>query len=349
MGTRNLDPSRPSTIQRATPQHWRAPAAREQARASRRTRIILAAVCLACERGASSASVTEVARLAGVSRRTFYEFFEDRDSCLLAAVDYALTHASESARAAYDAHARWPDRVRAGLTALLQFFDDQPQLARMCVMESAAAGPAALARRREVLDALVHVIDGGSAPARPVPALMAEIVVGGSLSVISAHMLEPEPGPLLDLANPLMSMIMLPYRGGVAARKELARPRPVRTAAPPRKINPNPFEGLRMRMTHRTVAVLLTISAEPGLSNLELSKRAGIRDQGQISRLLARLSHLGLIENTGGGASMGTTNAWRLTLKGAQVDKMIAQGFPTEAWGAKAAHATGTESVELGF
>ena len=102
-------------------------------------------------------------------------------------------------------------------------------------------------------------------------------------------------------------------------------------------------------MTHRTVAVLLTISAEPGLSNLELSKRAGIRDQGQISRLLARLSHLGLIENTGGGASMGTTNAWRLTLKGAQVDKMIAQGFPTEAWGAKAAHATGTESVELGF
>ena len=46
---------------------------------------------------------------------------------------------------------------------------------------------------------------------------------------------------------------------------------------------------------------------------------------------------------------MGTTNAWRLTLKGAQVDKMIAQGFPTEAWGTKAAHATGMESVELGL
>lgn len=345
----NLDPSRPSTIQRAAPQHWRSPGAREQARASRRTRIILATVCLACERGAPSASVTEVARLAGVSRRTFYEFFEDRDACLLAAVDYALTRATESARAAYDTHARWPDRVRAGLTALLQFFDDQPQLARICVMESAAAGPAAVARRREVLDALVRVLDGGSAPARPVPPLMTEIVVGGILSVISAHMLRPEPGPLLDLANPLMSMIMLPYRGSGAARKELARPRPTPTTTPPLKITPNPFEGLRLRMTHRTVAVLVTISAEPGLSNLELSKRAGIRDQGQISRLLARLSHLGLIENTGGGASMGTTNAWRLTPKGAQVDKTIAQGFPTEAWGAKAARASDPESVELGF
>ena len=108
-------------------------------------------------------------------------------------------------------------------------------------------------------------------------------------------------------------------------------------------------EKLRIRITHRTERVLAAIAENPGASSLEVAEAAGIKDKGQASKLLARLATLGLIENTGGGASMGTTNAWRLTIKGAQVDKTIAQGFPTEAWGAKAAGATGTESVELGF
>ena len=306
--------------------------AREQVRASQRTRIVSAAICLACDRGAPAASVAEIVKLAGVSRRTFYDFFVDRNACLLAAVDHALRLATDSVRAAYETPTRWADRVRAGLTALLEFFDDQPQLARMCVVESAAAGPAAFARRCEVLDELVRMIDGGGAPARDVPPLTAEIVVGGTLSVIGGHMLRPDSGPLLDLANPLMSMILLPYRGGAAARRELSRPQPARPATPALRITPNPFEGLRLRMTHRTLAVLLAISAEPGLSNLKLSERAGIRDQAQISRLLARLSHLGLIENTGGGPSMGSTNAWRLTVRGSRWIRRWHKGSQPEHW-----------------
>jgi DNA-binding IclR family transcriptional regulator len=70
-----------------------------------------------------------------------------------------------------------------------------------------------------------------------------------------------------------------------------------------------------MRMTYRTLRVLAAIEAQPDLSNCEVAERAGISDQGQISRLLARLGRLGLIENTGR-QSRGGANAWRLTSEG---------------------------------
>jgi len=71
-----------------------------------------------------------------------------------------------------------------------------------------------------------------------------------------------------------------------------------------------------MRMTYRTLRVLATIEAQAGLSNYEVAQRAGISDQGQISRLLSRLHGLGLIENTGKGQSKGGANAWQLTREG---------------------------------
>ena len=88
-----------------------------------------------------------------------------------------------------------------------------------------------------------------------------------------------------------------------------------------------------MRLTHRTMAVLAAISAEPGLSNFQVSERAGVTDQGQISKLLARLSHLGLAENTGGGQSRGAANEWHLTPRGREVQEAIGHallGFARE-------------------
>ncbi len=81
-----------------------------------------------------------------------------------------------------------------------------------------------------------------------------------------------------------------------------------------------------MRMTHRTMTVLTVISAEPGLSNVQVGKRAGIADKGQTSRLLARLSRLGLAANTGG-QPMGEANAWQLTPRGEEVEFTLRQAL----------------------
>jgi DNA-binding MarR family transcriptional regulator len=70
------------------------------------------------------------------------------------------------------------------------------------------------------------------------------------------------------------------------------------------------------RLTYRTARVLAAIEDYPGASNREVAERAGIVDQGQISKLLSRLEARQLIEKLGEGKTRGAPNAWRLTEQG---------------------------------
>jgi chromosome segregation and condensation protein ScpB len=79
-----------------------------------------------------------------------------------------------------------------------------------------------------------------------------------------------------------------------------------------------------MRLTYRTVRVLMAVAAHPGSSNRAIGERAGMADQGQTSKLLARLQGFGLIENTGRGSTRGEPNVWTLTAKGWEVHGAIA-------------------------
>ena len=79
-----------------------------------------------------------------------------------------------------------------------------------------------------------------------------------------------------------------------------------------------------MRLTYRTLMVLSVIAAEPGASNRRVGEGAGTHDQGQISKLLARLAKLGLIHNNGQGQPRGEPNAWTLTTRGQEVQQALA-------------------------
>lgn len=79
-----------------------------------------------------------------------------------------------------------------------------------------------------------------------------------------------------------------------------------------------------MRLTYRTMRVLLAIAEHPGSTNREVAERSDTKDEGQISRLLARLHDHTLIENTGEGKPRGGPNAWRLTERGDAVHRLIA-------------------------
>jgi DNA-binding IclR family transcriptional regulator len=78
-----------------------------------------------------------------------------------------------------------------------------------------------------------------------------------------------------------------------------------------------------MRMTYRTARVLAVIAERPGVSNRAVAEHAGMHDQGQISKLLARLERLGLAENAGDGQAKGESNAWSLTRLGWQVAQRL--------------------------
>jgi AcrR family transcriptional regulator/DNA-binding MarR family transcriptional regulator len=283
----------------------------------------MAEVC--AERGAANVTVAHVVARSGVSRRTFYEQFPDRDACFLVTLDEALEHAAGYLLPAYDASARWHERMRASLVALLSFLGDEPSMGRVLVVESLGGGSAALARRKRILASVLAAVDEGRTVAKggaDLPPLTAEGVVGGVLSVIHTRLLDPAETSLLDLTGPLMSMIVLPYLGAAAARKELERPIPAQEdrRAPS---SANPLRDLEMRLTYRTVRVLMSVAANPRCSNREIARAADIDDQGQASKLLTRLSKLGLIENSGEGLARGAPNAWVLTEKGAEVETAV--------------------------
>ena len=303
------------------------------------------------ERGRASATVADVVARSGVSRRTFYEVFADFEDCFLAALDQAIARASEYVLDGYSPREKWQSRIRTTLAGLLEFLEDEPAMGRLCVIETLGAGARVHERRARIVDAVIAAVDEARSLSRVgarLPALTAEGIVGGVLSVLHARLLAPVPerararegapsssggrdaesarggdtGSLLELTGSLMGMIVLPYLGPAAAKRESARPAPERRSRPSAP-GGDPLRGLEMRLTYRTVRVLLAIAAKQGMSNREIGVAAGIADQGQISKLLNRLERLGLVENSGPGQVRGASNAWSLTKKGFEVERLV--------------------------
>lgn len=289
-----------------------------------RMRLLDAAIDAVEDVGYARMTVAEVISRARVSRKTFYEIFGDREQCLLAAFEHVLTQMRELAEQAYQGQPSWRDGVRSALAALLDFMDEQPGLARLCIVEVLTAGDSVCERRAEILGELAHAIDLGRAAGRHDPhGLTAEGVVGGVLAIVYRRLSAAEPEPLRPLLGALMYMIVLPYLGANTACAELDADR-VKFQAPRRPVHTrakHPSEGLKMRLTYRTMRVLSVIAAHPGASNRDVSLSAGVVDQGQISKLLNRLARLGLIENNGAGQPLGAANAWQLTDRGEQLER----------------------------
>jgi AcrR family transcriptional regulator len=294
-----------------------------------RSRMLAAALSAVEEVGYSRMTVAQVISRAKVSRKTFYDVFADREDCFLAALEQAVTQAGRHVKEAYARETGWREGVRAGLGELLVFFDEEPALARLVLVEALGAGPRVLERRAEILDELAKIVDQGrfaTSAGREPPEVVAEGVVGAVFAVLHTRALgEDGDERFACLLGSLMNIVVLPYLGARAASRELSRQAPERRRAAPNRAtrgqSRDPMAGLSMRLTYRTVRVLVVIGEHPGASNREIAERSGVSDQGQISKLLARLARLELVENTGDGQEKGGSNAWHLTPRGARVER----------------------------
>jgi AcrR family transcriptional regulator len=316
-----------------------------------RARLLAGAVRAVDELGYTRATVTDITERSRVSRRTFYELFSNYEDCTLALLEQTFERVGSQIAAAGLAALPWRERARGGLWSILCFFDREPALARVCVVQSARGGPRMLERREQILSELAAVIDEGRGEGvrgMDCPPLTAEGLLGGVLSILNSRLSRREREPLTGLHGELMALIVLPYLGPAAARREQSRPAPAPSiahaaqgsgethgeAAPHDGGHPkghrqadvggDPFQGVPMRLTYRTVRVLEAVAERPGASNRMVGDHAGIPDQGQISKLLARLERLGLLENTGEGRhAKGEPNEWRLTSAGRSVTQMV--------------------------
>jgi AcrR family transcriptional regulator len=299
-----------------------------------RARLLSAAVAVIDELGYEHATVAHITARARVSRRTFYDLFDNREDCLLAVIDDTVETIVAEFAAGGLAGLAWRERVRLGLWTVLCFFDREPVLARVCVVQGARAGQRVLERREEVFALLARAIDEGReswARGGGLPVLTAEGLVGAAVAIVHKRLLLGDERPLGELLAPLMGMIVLPYLGSAVAGRERKRPVPELPVRAVRGVSSSggdvwsrdPLREVPMRLTYRTARVLEVAATHPGASNRLVGERAGIDDQGQVSKLLSRLERLGLLQNTGEGQSRGLSNAWRLTRKGTQITRHL--------------------------
>ncbi len=154
-----------------------------------RERVLEALAAVVAELGYQEATVRKILDRARISRITFYELFDNKEQCFLAAYDDALRQIFARVERACDAEALAPppQRLDAALDALLGFLAEEPDIARLCVVEVLAAGPAGRERRAATMDRFAAMMESFLAEARPdrdLGPIAARALVGGAEEVI---------------------------------------------------------------------------------------------------------------------------------------------------------------------
>lgn len=193
---------------------------------NQRERIITALVDTVAERGYSGTTVAHITKAAGVSRRTFYEHFADKEACFLAAYEMVAGHIRDSMQVAAQAFEEWPQQVRAALATMLRFLAGEPELARVVMIEPVAAGGEIAARHRESMQGFVEILKAGRPQhggERPLPEATEATLVGGIVSLIVREINAGRTAGLEQLLPDLIELTLAPYLGAEAAAK-FARP-----------------------------------------------------------------------------------------------------------------------------
>jgi AcrR family transcriptional regulator len=201
---------------------------REAVTESQRNRIHQAMIEVVSERGYPETRVVDVIGVAGVSRKTFYELFDSKEDCFLAAYDVLLENLLGEATDEFESMpgAPWAERVSAALAALLDHLSEHPGEARFAIVEVLAAGPKAMARRDAALRQFTGFIEAGrSETSVELPGITSLAVAGGINELLYSEILHGAVGRLPSRLPDLMFWVTLPFLGaeGAAAERERTR------------------------------------------------------------------------------------------------------------------------------
>ncbi|MGN6189987.1 MAG: TetR/AcrR family transcriptional regulator [Conexibacter sp.] len=177
------------------------------ARETQRDRLLHGMAVTVARRGYAATPVAEVLKAAGVSRRTFYEQFADKEDCFLAAYDAITMLCTERLVAAYHAGASWEDGIALAYRALLRTLATEPDFAHLGVVDVLAAGPRALLRREAALRRFARFIEftrERTEPAARPPTLVGQAIVGGIHELVYSQLVRGRAAHLPDLTDELL-------------------------------------------------------------------------------------------------------------------------------------------------
>jgi AcrR family transcriptional regulator len=204
---------------------------RDEVERNQKERLWGATVAVVADKGYGKATVSDLIEVAGVSRTTFYRYFADKEACFLETLELLLIGIAALTRAGLKGEGSWQDRSEAGMGAFIGVLVTQPDAARICAVESDAAGPKAIA----MVDATAAEFAGMLAEVfeqlpeqRGMPKELVDAMVGGVRKLLQTRLHRRDEGELVELV-PALVKLGLSYQ---------PPPRPLPTRAPRGTVTP---------------------------------------------------------------------------------------------------------------
>jgi AcrR family transcriptional regulator len=191
---------------------------------NQRERLLNGVVEAVAEHGYNETTIARIAAAAKISRRTFYEHFEGKEDCFLAAYEMIDAHVRTTVLAAGDPEGPWPERVRARISALLGVLGRDEAVARFYLLEPLAAGGALAARYRDAMQLLAETIRPPSDRTDVDVEVRDQALMGGITALIARRLKADGNVPLIELLPDLVELVLAPRLGRDEARS-LARAR----------------------------------------------------------------------------------------------------------------------------
>jgi AcrR family transcriptional regulator len=195
---------------------------REQVAHNQRERLIAGLATSVAEKGYRAVTITDITKQARVSRRVFYANFEGKEECFLAAFDVVVGHIRVLASEAVALIDDWPRRAIAAARTVLLFFAEESDLARLCLVESQAAGPAVSACFHEAVNEVAPYLEQGRTERtgeRELPPITEESTIGALVMLASRKVAAGEAAQLEDLLPDFAEFILAPYLGAEEAAR----------------------------------------------------------------------------------------------------------------------------------
>jgi AcrR family transcriptional regulator len=198
---------------------------REQVAHHQRERLIAGLAEAVAEKGYAAVTLTDIVKHAKVSRRVFYANFESKEQCFLAAFEVVLSHLHELVAEAANGVEGWPQQAIAATRATLSFLSSEPDLARLCLVESRSAGPAVTTRFNEAVGEMVPLLQQGRGErpeAARLPDSTEDSTIGSLVSLTYRKVAAGDAQQLEELLSDCAELVLLPYLGPAEATR-LAR------------------------------------------------------------------------------------------------------------------------------
>lgn len=187
---------------------------------SQRERLLAAIAQEVAVKGYRGTTITDVVKLASVSTRDFYEHFDGKEACFLAAFEAVRDHLEGVVRAAVVSEEEWPQQMIAALAAALEFFAAEPDLARLTLVEPVSATPAIAIRFREAVLGCVPALARGRDELEDdeaLPPSTEDSLLGGCISLATRSILAGETEQLPGLLPSMVEFTLAPYLGAERA------------------------------------------------------------------------------------------------------------------------------------